>query len=352
MNFINKTQKKISDLANPKNYQGSINIDNFEYKTLYDSLYSMITIRKVEEKLAKEKERGVIGGPVHLGAGQEAIAVGVSANLNATDRVFGAHRSHSHLIALEPKIYELFAEVLGKDTGLSKGMGGSMHLTSPKSGFMGSVPIVSGTVPLAVGASFDAMYTGSNHIGVAYIGDGAMEEGVVHESLNLAKILNTPTLFVVENNLFSSHMHISLRQPIHATSRFASANDIEFSIVDGNNIIEVIKESQILINKIRSGDGPKFIEAITYRHYGHVDWRKDVDVGVHRSQDDLDNWLKRDPIERLSISLIENKLINENEINEINNKIDTIIMESWQKALSDPYPNNSELISRVFTNHE
>ena len=352
MNSIDKLNDFMALLAEPKNYQNNIDINGQSPDQLLDFLFSMILIRRVEEKLAKEKENGVIGGPVHLAAGQEAIPVVISANLTKNDRVFGAHRSHSHLLALKPTVYELFAEVLGKNTGLSKGMGGSMHLTNTDSGFIGSVPIVSGTVPLAVGASFDAKYRGSSDIGVAYLGDGAMEEGIVHESLNLAKVLNTPTLFVVENNLFSSHMHISLRQPNSGTSRFAFANDIEFSVVDGNDCAEVFNTSKYLIDKIRKGDGPKFIEAVTYRHYGHVDWRKDVDVGVNRSEKDLDNWMKRDPILRLTNSLLEKSLINHDGILEVEDNVSSLIQDSWSKALDDPYPDLNKLKTRVYYNHD
>ena len=352
MNSIHNLNEVMDLLADPKNYQNQIDISGCSEDFLKHSLYSMTLIRRVEEKLAKEKEHGLIGGPVHLGAGQEAIAVGISANLTKNDRVFGAHRSHSHLLALEASVYELFAEVLGKNTGLSKGMGGSMHLTDIKSGFIGSVPIVSGTVPLAVGASFDAKFRGTSDIGVAYIGDGAMEEGIVHESLNLAKVLNTPTLFVVENNLFSSHMHISLRQPNSGTSRFAFANDIEFSVIDGNDCVEVFNKSKYLIDKIRNGEGPKFLEAVTYRHYGHVDWRKDVDVGVNRSEKDLSNWMKRDPISRLIKSILDTKLLNETDILKIETSIENLINESWEKAQNDEYPEIESLITRVYSNDD
>jgi pyruvate dehydrogenase E1 component alpha subunit len=352
MNSIDKLNESMALLAEPKNYQHNIDITGQSSSRLLDFLFSMILIRRVEEKLAEEKERGVIGGPVHLAAGQEAIPVAISANLTKNDRVFGAHRSHSHLLALEPTVYGLFAEVLGKNTGLSKGMGGSMHLTNIGSGFIGSVPIVSGTVPLAVGASFDAKYRGSHDVGVAYLGDGAMEEGIVHESLNLAKVLNTPTLFVVENNLFSSHMHISLRQPNSGTSRFAFANGIEFALVDGNDCAEVFNASKSLIDKIRKGEGPKFIEAVTYRHYGHVDWRKDIDVGVNRSEKDLDNWIKRDPISRLTSSLLEKNLINHDGLLELEETISTLIQDSWNKAIDDPYPDLNKLKTRVYYNHD
>lgn len=340
----------LRDLVDPKKYQEKINISGYSADLLIEMFRSMVLIRLVEEKLAQQRELGVIGGPVHLSAGQEAIAVGVSLNLQSTDRVFGAHRSHSHILALEPCAYELFAEVLGKNTGLSKGMGGSMHLINLKSGFYGSAPIVSGTVPLAVGASFDSLRSGKKDLGVVYIGDGAIEEGVVHESLNLASILSTPTLFVIENNLFASHLHISLRQSIFSTSRFAEANNIEYEIVDGNNVIDVYESANRFIADTRNEPKPKFIEAITYRHYGHVDWRKDIDVGVNRSQDDLDNWMKRDPISRLKESLLEQSILSVSDIENIFLDMQSDIESDWEKAIKDPYPEDSALLSRVYSN--
>jgi len=143
-------------------------INGYKVKTLKEILKSMMIIRKTEQKLALEKKKGSIGGPVHLSVGQEAIAVGISQNLKKTDRVFGNHRSHSHLLALNPNFYKLFAEVLGKKTGFSRGMGGSMHLYDQSNGFHGSTPIVAGTVPLAVGAAIAAKMKNLKDIGVTY----------------------------------------------------------------------------------------------------------------------------------------------------------------------------------------
>ena len=340
---------ELKELSNPKKYHDPISIDDQDVDTLKDMLRTMLIIRKTEQQLALGRKNGLIGGPVHLGAGQEAIAVGISQNLRKTDRVFGAHRSHSHLLALNPDFYRLFAEVLGKKTGFSKGMGGSMHLYDQPSGFYGSVPIVAGTVPLAVGAAMAAKMQNTDDIGVAYIGDGAIEEGVVHESFNLAKIQKAPMLFVIENNLFASHMHISLRQPSDIISRFAIANDIPYKLVDGNDVIAVAKASKELIDDMRAGKGPGFIELVTYRWYGHVDWRDDVDVGVDRALDDIENWKARDPIARLSKSMIKSKIWTEEQELELGNKIDKEIQIAWKMAMNDPYPSVDATLKYVYS---
>ena len=339
----------LKELSNPEKYHDSISIDNQNASDLKNILSAMLLIRKTEQQLALGRKNGLIGGPVHLGAGQEAIAVGISQNLKKTDRVFGAHRSHSHLLALNPDFYRLFAEVLGRETGFSKGMGGSMHLYDQPNGFYGSVPIVAGTVSLAVGAAMAAKMQKTDDIGVAYIGDGAVEEGVVHESFNLAKIQKAPMLFVIENNLFASHMQISLRQPSDMISRFAIANDIPYKLVDGNDVVAVTKASKELIDDIRAGKGPGFIELVTYRWYGHVDWRDDVDVGVDRSLNDIEHWKARDPILRLSKSMIKAKIWSMKQEEGLINKLDKEIQIAWEKAMNDPYPSFDATLRCVYS---
>jgi len=344
-------RNQLEGLSDPAMFHHAISTGDLQPDVLKRMLSSMIVIRKTEQQLAKGRKNGLIGGPVHLGVGQEAVAVGISEWLQSTDRVFGAHRSHSHLLALNPDFYKLFAEVLGKVTGFSKGMGGSMHLYDQPNGFYGSVPIVAGTVALAVGAAMAAKMQGTDDIGVAYIGDGAVEEGVVHESFNLAKMQGAPMLFVIENNLFASHMHISLRQPSDMISRFAVANEIPYKSIDGNDVVEVFNSTKELISDMRAGKGPRFLELVTYRWYGHVDWRDDVDVGVERSLDDIENWKARDPIARLSRSMIDAGIWSEQEEINLADKIDSRIAEAWDRAMSDDYPDKESTLKYVYSNN-
>ena len=342
------TDWNIPDLINPKKL---IKIDfkkNYSKLNLIELLEKMLLIRLVENKLANEKEKGNIGGPIHLGAGQEAIAVGISSYIKKTDRVFGAHRSHSHVLSQGSDLRSFFAEILGKDKGLSRGMGGSMHMWDQPNGFYGSVPIVAGTVPLALGAGYAAKIDKQDDIAVAYLGDSAMEEGVVHESLNLASLLEIPIIFVVENNMFGSHMHINYRQTAISTARFAKANNIDYEIVDGNNVIEIEQVSKKAIENARLHNKPFFIEAITYRFYGHVDWREDVDVGINRSLEDLKSWKSNDPILLLKNAMIENSFLNEDYYKKLEIKMQKKIDSAWNKALNDPYPKLESLLNRVY----
>lgn len=349
MNSISKNE--IDGLEIPDQNNDPLVIDTKDSYTLKSFLKRMVLIRKVEQHIALCRKNGLIHGPVHLGVGQEAIAVGVSKSLKSSDKVFGAHRSHAHLLSLNPDFYKLFAEVLGKKTGFSKGMGGSMHLWDESSGFYGSVPIVSGTVPIAVGAAMAAKLQKTDDVAVVYIGDGAIEEGVVHESLNLAKIQNAPVLFVIENNLFASHMHISLRQPSNKTSRFAIANHIPYKVVDGNDVIAVSNSAKKFIDNSRKGSGPSFLECVTYRWYGHVDWRDDIDVGVKRSLEDVEKWKARDPISRLSLAMINSGIWSEDEQSSLEDKLNTEILVAWENAMNDPFPSESSILKNVYSDN-
>lgn len=335
----------LGDLANPDKYQEPINISGFDTNHLIDDLKLMYVIRRAEEIISENIVTGVIKCPCHLGIGQEATAVGLSRYLRSSDRVFGGHRSHTHYLGLRGSVYKLFAETLGRLDGCSKGMGGSMHLYDPGIGFGGSVPIVGASVPIATGAAIAAKKDKLGDIAVSYLGDSACEEGAVQESFNLASIMKLPIIFVVENNLFASHMHIDLRQPHNSTARFAEAHGIQFEVIDGNNLTEIYEASQKAVKYCRENKGPYFIEALTYRWRGHVGPKEDTDVGVKR-KDDLNTWKKRDPIRRLKDSLINKKIFSENDFIKITKLIDNNLEVQWEKALKSPYP-SKKLLSEI-----
>lgn len=308
----------------------------------------MLLIRAVERRLALARKDMLIGGPVHLSIGQEAVPVAITESLRKTDLIFGAHRSHGHVLALGCNLKKFFAEILGKDDGLSRGMGGSMHLQDRQNGFVGSVPIVAGTVSLAAGAAMAAKFDKAGSVSVAYLGDGAFEEGVVHETLNLASNNSLPLIFVVENNLYASHMHISTRQTQQSICRFADANGMKHCLVDGNDVTAIWKESKKIIQSARERNQPALIEAVTYRWLGHVDWREDIDVGVSRSKEEVRRWRNQDPIDRLSNLLLKRKLISNLEIKELNSYIDQEVEAAWEYADQAPFPANDSLLGRVY----
>lgn len=338
----------LGTLADPAFHTEPIELRNQETRILLDDLRRMILIRKAEEAIAELYVQKKVRCPCHLAIGQEAVAVGVARHLRPTDRSYGAHRSHSHYLALDGDLNALFAEVMGKETGCSKGMGGSMHLYSADKGFGGSVPIVAGTVPVAVGAALSFKTQKLDRVAVAFFGDGACEEGVVHECLNMAAVMKLPVIFVVENNLFSSHLDIALRQPSNRVSRFAEAHRIPALTIDGNDLGAVAEAAEGLISAARAGHGPGFLEGITYRWRGHVGPNEDIDVGLLRRPEDIKAWKRRDPVERLTKALVATRGIVPEQLQEIETAVDAQVDAAVRFAEDSPYPQPSALLDRVY----
>jgi pyruvate dehydrogenase E1 component alpha subunit len=223
-----------------------------------------------------------------------------------------------------------------------------MHLQSTDRGFFGSVPIVAGTVPIAVGAGLAAKMDGRDDVAVAFFGDGACEEGVVHESLNLAAIYGLPVLFVCENNQYSSHLDIALRQPSDRLSRYADAHRVRAEVVDGNDVTAVARVAQELVSQARRDCVPVFLEAVTYRWRGHVGPKEDLDVGVRRSMSHLAAWKRRDPVRRLEEALLGAGQILPAVLDEVRARVDTEVASAAARALEAPWPAQSALLGFVY----
>jgi len=329
----------LGTLGDPANCHEPIDVVGTSPETARAMLARMMLIRAAEERIGDAVAVGEVKCPCHLAIGQEAAAVGVAVHIRDGDRVFGAHRSHGHFLALGASLESLFAEILGKDNGCSRGMGGSMHLRDVAHNFWGSVPIVAATIPIAVGAGLAAQMDGSNSIAVSFFGDGATEEGAFHESMNLAAVKKLPVVFVCENNLFSSHLHVSLRQPANSTCRYAEAHCLPWRRVDGNDVVAVASVMAEAAAHTRMGEGPFYIEAVTYRWRGHVGPREDIDVGVQR-KNDLATWKKRDPIARLAMTLNL-----EPDWQMVRNQVES----AWAQAKAAEPPSPDTLLSRVFS---
>lgn len=343
--------RRLNALADPREFTQPLEIEDWDSATLCRLLGDMLTIRRAEQALGKLVTDGHVVCPVHLAVGQEAIPVGISLHLTARDRVFGGHRSHGHYLAMGGDIYQLFAEVLGKADGCSRGMGGSMHLFAPEVGFWGSVPIVGATIPIAAGAALAAAKDGSDVVAVTYFGDGAAEEGVLHETLNLAAQMKLPVLFVCENNLYASHMDIDQRQPSDSISRFADAHGVSRVLVDGNDVVAVAEAAKALIDNARSGGGPGFLEAVTYRWCGHVGPDENIDVGIRRSAEELGAWKGRDPVARLGEALIHRGDVSAEAIAEMDSKAENAVKDAAARALNAPYPETSALLDYVYVDN-
>lgn len=318
---------------------------------LLENLYrTMVRIRLCEESLVEPILSGEIRTPCHLYSGQEAIAAGVCANLERKDYVFGTHRSHGHYLAMGCSMSGMVAEIYGSEAGSSRGRGGSMHLSAPERGMIGSAPIVAGTIALAMGAGLASFIRGENRVAVSFFGDSAAGEGVLYECLNFASLKKLPMVFVCENNFYSTHMPIRECRVDKNIYKVGIPFCVESSQVDGNDVIAVYEASKDAIARCRRGEGPVFIECLTYRFRGHVGPNDNIQ-GTHtdiRPKEEIKIWLQKDPIKRFEDYLLSNKLVEEKTLRNIWRDVEVEVAEAHRFAKNSPLPNPAELSRYVF----
>ena len=308
---------------------------------------SMLSIRAFEESLCEYIDNGTIQTPCHLYIGQEGIATGICANLFDEDLLWGNHRSHGHYIAKGGDKQSLMDEIFCKESGCSSGRGGSMHIIAKNKGILGTVPIVAGTTPLAVGAALKFKLNSEKYISVAFLGDGATEEGHVIESMNIAALYKLPVLFVIENNLYSSHMHMQERRVQHDLQEIGKSLGIKTKKISGNDVQEVLSFSRQSTDNIRSGKGPEILECMTYRWRGHVGSSYDEDVGVKR-KDELSIWRKEDPIKRERDRLL-GVGVEKSSLDDIVSKVQFETEILIKNTLKSEFPQPKSLMENIFS---
>jgi len=317
-----------------------------------DRLIRMFTamrrIRIFEEVLADLVVAGEIKTPCHLYIGQEAVAAGMAEALQDEDTIWGCHRSHGHYLAKGGDMNALMAEIFGKATGCSRGRGGSMHVYDERVGILGTVPLVAATIPVAVGAALAYKLRKQPHVSVAFFGDGATEEGHFHESLNMASLYKLPAIFVCENNLYASHLHISERRAKDNIVESGNAHGMAATTVDGNDAMAMYTASSAAVERARSGAGPTLIEARTFRWRGHVGPAWDMDVGVKRN-DMLKEWMPKDPLARARRELLDAG-ISEACLEAIEEDVWAEVTASLAHAHSAPWPAPETVNDHVFVN--
>jgi pyruvate dehydrogenase E1 component alpha subunit len=306
-----------------------------------------VKIRRLEEKLIKLYPEQEIKCPIHLYLGEEAIATGVCANLKKDDYIFSTHRCHGHYIAKGGDLKLLMAELYGKRTGCSKGKGGSMHLVAPEVGILGTSSIVGGITPLAVGTALASAMQGNKQVSVAFLGEGGVDEGSFHESLNFASLKRLPVIFVCENNFYAVNSPQWARQPADNIAQRAEGYMMPGQCVDGNDIVAVFQVAQEAIKRARSGDGPTLIECRTYRWMQHVGPNYDFESGC-RPKEELDEWVKKCPIKRYEELLLKENIISPSEINQIIGQVDKEIEEAVNFGKNSPFPGRDELLDDVY----
>lgn len=302
------------------------------YKKLF---YQSMRIRLVEEKIIELYPTDLIQSPVHLSIGQEAAAVGVCSNLTIEDLLFINYRGHAFYLAKGGPMPEFFAELMGKKTGQSKGKAGSMHMASPKHGIMGASAVVGSTISHAVGAALASKIKKENNIFITNFGDGALEQGVFHESLNFSSLYKVPVLFLCEDNNLAVHSPKYERQSFSLEALVKSFNIPFYEIKDGYDFISVQKQSKIAINEVRKTRCPVFLKINTARYKEHVGPGEDFFAG-YRDEIEINKWKDLDPI-------ILNKELYSDFLEDIENEIDNAV----KFGIESPLPDFEDLMADV-----
>jgi pyruvate dehydrogenase E1 component alpha subunit len=324
----------------------TVNHQQHDKTQLLDFYRQMRLIREFEREAERQYTRGNIKGFLHVYSGEEAIAVGAISTLQPQDYVVTHYRDHGQALARGLDSKSIMAELFGKATGCSKGKGGSMHLFDAEKNFMGGYAIVGGQLPLATGLALASQYNEEDRVTLCFLGDGAVQEGEFHESMNLASVWELPIIFLCENNLYGmgapAKHTMSMYNEIY---KMADAYGIRGSQVDGNDVLAVHEVMQESTQQVRSGKGPLFIEAQTYRQRGH----SIADPANYRPEEEVKYWEARDPIIRFQNWLTEQELASQQDLDEIDAAVEQDIVEAAEFAESSPFPEPEALYEYIYS---
>jgi pyruvate dehydrogenase E1 component alpha subunit len=312
-------------------------------ETLLGLYRTMLTIRLFEQRVAREFRTGEIPGFVHMYIGEEAVAAGVCANLDDADYVTSTHRGHGHCIAKGCELGPMMAEIYGREDGLCKGRGGSMHIADFSRGMLGANAIVGGGIPLATGAGLASSVLGDGHVAVAFFGDGAANQGVLHESLNLAAIWKLPVVYVCENNGFAESTPAAYATSVADVARRAVAYGIPGAVADGADVREVYTAAHRAVERARAGGGPTLLEVKTYRFMGHFEG----DPDRYRDDEDRRATREHDALEKLRGELLADGVA-EDELEGMRAELEAAIAEAVEFARASPFPDPAELDRFVY----
>lgn len=305
----------------------------------------MVLIRRFEEQVQDLFLQNLVRGTTHLAIGHEAVAVGAAAALQPDDYVLCTYRGHHHVLARGVPVEGAMAEILGRQTGLNKGKGGSMHITSKAHGLMGSYPIVGAHIPVATGCAWSAQLRGSGQVTLCFFGDGATNIGAFHEGVNLAAAWQLPLVYVCENNLYAEYTPIGKTMAVeHPAVDRARGNGMRAEVVDGNDVLAVYEVVAEAVARARNGEGPTMIEAKTYRHKGH----SRTDPAKYRPEDEVEYWLDRDPVPGLREILVERQITSAEELDTLEAEVAAEIERITQAAMDASEPSIEEAYADVF----
>jgi pyruvate dehydrogenase E1 component alpha subunit len=315
------------------------------YMFWYESMYLM---RKFEEKAGQLYGQQKIRGFCHLYIGQEACAAGAVSALENGDKYITAYRDHAHPIALGTDPKYIMAELYGKETGVSRGKGGSMHMFDKERGFFGGHGIVGGQIPLGIGIAFAEKYNKTGKLCITYMGDGAVRQGAFHESLNLAMFYKLPVIFAIENNGYAMGTSVQRTSNVTDLYTLAEAYDMPSRSVDAMKVEEVHEAISEAAKRARKGDGPTLLELRTYRYKGH----SMSDPAKYRTKEELEAYKKRDPLEQVKDVILKNKMAAEEDLNEINKKVKNRVDESVKFAEESAFPAPEDAFKHVYAEED
>jgi pyruvate dehydrogenase E1 component alpha subunit len=319
-----------------------------EKTKLVEMYQRMLQIRFFEEKVFELYGQNLVPGTIHLYAGEEAVAVGVCANLQRDDFITSTHRGHGHCIAKGADLRLVMAEILGKETGYCKGKGGSMHIADFNIGMLGATAVVGAGIPIAAGAGLSIRLRGTKQVVACFFGEGASNQGTFHEGLNIAAIWRLPVVFICENNLYAMGTRQSLVMTIKDVADRAVAYGIPGVTVDGNDVLAVYAAASEAVNRARQGEGPTLIECKTYRQKGHSRF----DPAAYRPKNEVEEWLKKDPISRFKARLIEMSALTEKEDEKLRREAAATVEEAVKFAMESPFPEPEEALKDVYAQEE
>lgn len=310
---------------------------NFSNEQMLGFYRDMLRIRRVEEQIGRDAKEGNIPGAVHLYIGQEAVGVGFCSQLSDDDWIASTHRGHGHYLAKGGDSKLLMAEIYGREGGMCKGHGGSMHVADFSKGIIGANGIVGAGISITTGAAWAAQLDGKGAVGVAFFGDGAANQGVLCEALNVAQLWKLPVIFVCENNGFSEFSPSSTVTAGSIVDR-AKPYGAAHEAVDGNDLIAVWQSAARAITRARNGEGPTLIEARTYRQRGHVEAEASFLGSTYRTDDEVAEWMARDPIPAFAKRMLEAEQATQADLDRIEQEIMDEVAEAVRFAHDSPYP--------------
>jgi pyruvate dehydrogenase E1 component alpha subunit len=318
-------------------------IDREELLHMYEQMFK---IRTFEEQVNELYTSAKMPGLAHLYIGEEAVAVGVCEALNKDDYITSTHRGHGHCLAKGASVDKMFCELLGKEPGYCRGKGGSMHIADQDTGNLGANAIVGGSAALATGAAFASKRLGTGRVVVCFFGEGALGQGVLYESMNMAQLWKLPIIYVCENNLYNEYTHHSESTAGSMKAR-AEAFGIKTVEVDGQNVRAVNETTRQLVERARQGDGPAFMLCHTYRYLGHH--VGDINRSYYRSPEEEMDWkTNRDPLTTLRHWLIANQIADESIFEQIEKDVTAEVETAVEYALNAPYPQPNEVNQHVY----